>query len=260
MQHRIVVKRHRPWFRAGLIAGGAALIAIAGGVLYLYVRTHTISEFRQTKTELEQLRDERRDLARELRSARADNVDLRQQLVYAQRSTEIDGAACTEVKASLSELQAEAADLREQVAFYRGIVSPDETRAGVRVLDLKMTQQADKLRWRYDLVLIQSVRHDKRVAGSTRLRLIGSRDGKEVTLDVETLLAAGAKLPQFAFKYFQEFTGEFALPPGFRPIRASVTLVIDGEEAAVENEFDWSKIRVEQPPEQALPPTPQSGR
>lgn len=248
MQHRIVVKRHRPWFRAGLIAGGAALIAIAGGALYLWARTHTISEFRQTKSELEQLRDERRDLARELRSSRAENADLRQQIVYAQRSTEIDGAACTEVKASLSDLQAEAADLREQVAFYRGIVSPDETRAGVRVLDLKMSQQPDRQHWRYDLVLIQSVRHDKRVAGSANVRLIGSRDGREVTLDLGPLLSAGAGLPQFAFKYFQEFTGEFALPADFRPIRAAVTLDIDGEEASVENEFDWSKIKVEQPP------------
>ncbi|MDB5972933.1 MAG: hypothetical protein JWQ90_5383 [Hydrocarboniphaga sp.] len=248
MQHRIVVKRHRPWFRAGLIAGAAAVIAIAGFGLYAWVRTHTISEFRQTRTELEQLRDERRDLARELRTARSENTDLRQQIVYAQRSTEIDGAACTEVKASLSDLQAEAADLREQVAFYRGIVSPDETRAGVRVLDLKMTQQPDRQHWRYDLVLIQSVRHDKRVAGSAQLRLIGSRDGEQVTQDLAPLLSGDARLPQFAFKYFQEFTGEFRLPPNFRPIRASVTLDIDGEQAAVENEFDWSKIRVELPP------------
>lgn len=248
MQHRIVVKRHRPWFRAGLIAGAAAVIAVAGFGLYAWARTHTISEFRQTKTELEQLRDERRELARQLRTARTDNADLRQQVVYAQRSGEIDGAACTEVKASLSDLQAEAADLREQVAFYRGIVSPDETRAGVRVLDLKMTQQTDRRLWRYDLVLIQSVRHDKRVAGSARVRLIGSRDGKEVTVELEPLLSAGQHLPQFAFKYFQEFSAEFRLPEGFRPMRAAVTLDIDGAGDPVENEFDWSKIRVELPP------------
>lgn len=248
MQHRIVVKRHRPGLRAGLIAGAVAAIAIAGFGLYAWVRTQTISEFRQTKTALEQLRDERRDLARELRSARAENTDLRQQVVYAQRAGEIDGAACTEVKASLSDLQAEAADLREQVAFYRGIVSPDETRAGVRVLDLKLSQQPDRQLWRYDLVLIQSVRHDKRVAGSASVHLIGSRDGKEVTQDLAPLLAAGAKLPQFAFKYFQEFSGEFRLPEGFRPMRVAVTLDIDGADASVENEFDWSKIKVEQPP------------
>jgi hypothetical protein len=249
VQHRIVVKRHRPpWFRAALVAGVAAVIAVAGFVLYAWARTYTISEFRQTKTELDQLRDERRDLARELRSARADNAELRQQVVYAQRSGEIDGAACTEVKASLSELQAEAADLREQVAFYRGIVSPDETRAGVRVLDLKMSQQPDRQLWRYDLVLIQSVRHDKRVAGSTRVRLIGSEAGKEVTQELAPLLSGDKALPQFAFKYFQEFSGEFRLPAGFRPMRVAVSLDIDGQDTPVENEFDWSKIKVEQLP------------
>lgn len=257
VQHRIIVKQHRPWLKAGLIAGSVAGLAIAGFAVYAWARTNLISEFRETKTELEQLRDERRDLARELRAARAENAQLRQQVVYAERAGEIDGAACTDVKASLSELQAEAADLREQVAFYRGIVSPDETRAGVRVLDLKVTPQADADRWRYDLVLIQSVRHDKRVAGRIRVVIAGSRDGKDTTEDLEALLTGDRRLPQFAFKYFQEFSGEFRLPAGFRPARMTVMLDIDGAEATVENPFDWSKIKADSSfPSASLDPAP----
>lgn len=247
MQHRIVIKRHRPWLRVGLVVVAAALFAIGGYGLFLYVRSHTIREFHENKSELQQLREERRDLSRQLRGARAEASDLRQQLSYATRSGNIDDEACASVKDSLSSLQAEASDLREQVAFYRNIVSPQETRAGVRVLDLKMSPVKGKIkegRWRYDLVLIQSVRHDKRVAGSTQIKLLGSRNGQEVTLDLATLIADGSKLPQFAFKYFQESSGEFSLPAGFRPLRATVTLTIDGDKAPrVESEFDWTKIQ-----------------
>ena len=128
---------------------------------------------------------------------------------------------------------------------------------GVRVLDLKVTPQADADRWRYDLVLIQSVRHDKRVAGRIRVVIAGSRDGKDTTEDLEALLTGDRRLPQFAFKYFQEFSGEFRLPAGFRPARMTVMLDIDGAEATVENPFDWSKIKADSSfPSASLDPAP----
>ncbi|WP_374679948.1 DUF6776 family protein, partial [Hydrocarboniphaga effusa] len=149
MQHRIVITRHRPWMRAAAVAGAAALLAIAGFMLFAYARTSTVREFKQTRSELEQLRDERRTLARELRTAKSENAELRQQVVYAERSQQIDGQACESVKESLAGLQAEAADLREQIAFYRGVMSPDVGKAGVRVLEMRMTPQAQANLWRY---------------------------------------------------------------------------------------------------------------
>ncbi len=252
MTPRIVVTRHRPWLRALIVAGVAAAVAIGGFGFYLYVQAHTVAEFRENKSELQQLRDERHKLVQQLRGARAEASDLRHQLSFATRSGDIDEEACASVKDSLSSLQAEASDLREQVAFYRNIVSPDETRAGVRVLDLKMaplkagTKGAN--RWRYDLVLIQSVRHDKRVAGNTQIKLLGSQGGQEMTLDLASLMTSSGRLPGFAFKYFQESSGEFRLPDGFRPLRATVTLTVDGEGAPrVISEYDWAKIEQQEP-------------
>ncbi|MDZ4079698.1 MULTISPECIES: DUF6776 family protein [Hydrocarboniphaga] len=246
MQHRIVITRHRPWMRAAAVAGAAALLAIAGFMLFAYARTSTVREFKQTRSELEQLRDERRTLARELRTAKSENAELRQQVVYAERSQQIDGQACESVKESLAGLQAEAADLREQIAFYRGVMSPDVGKAGVRVLEMRMTPQAQANLWRYDLVLIQSMRQEKRVAGQTRIAVLGSQGGQQKRLDLSSLLNSGENLPAFAFKYFQEFSGVFTLPKDFRPIRVMVSLVVDGEGSPpVEEEFDWSKIQAQ---------------
>lgn len=244
VQHRIVITRHRPWMKAAAIGGSAALIAVGGFSLYAYTRQTTVSDFEKTRTELEQLREERRTLARQLRSARAENSELREQVVYAERSSQIDAQACASVRESLATLQAEAADLREQVAFYRGIVSPDESRAGVRVLDLKMIEQAQPGVWRFDLVLIQSVRHDRRVSGAVEIRLIGSQSGQPRTLEIKDLMVGNEKPPAFAFKYFQEFSGDFRLPEGFRPLRVAVTLAPDGHSSPrVEQEYEWSKIQ-----------------
>ena len=77
-QHRIVITRHRPWVKAAVIGGTAALIAIGGFALHVYTRSTTVSEFQKTRTELEQLQEERRDLARQLRASRSENAELRE--------------------------------------------------------------------------------------------------------------------------------------------------------------------------------------
>lgn len=240
-KHQIIIRQHRPWFRAALIGGSAFVIAVSAFALYSYTRRTTVTEFARTKTELEQLRDERRELARELRTAKAEVTTLREQLVYIERTNQIDTQANAEVKASLANLQAEAAELREQVAFYRSIVSPDESRVGVRILEMKVSPTAVANNWRYDLVLIQSVRHDKRVSGAIEIGVRGSRNGQAQTLKLAEL-TANAKSPEFSFKYFQEFSGEFVLPQGFRPLRVTVTLIPQGEGMPrIDDEFEWAK-------------------
>lgn len=244
MQHRIVITRHRPWFRAALISGGSFAIAVAAWGLYSYTRASTVSDFERARLEVEQLRDERRTLVRDLRAARDDIKRLHEQAVYVQRSQDIDSQACTVVRDSLAQLQAEAADLREQLAFYRGIVAPEQSRAGVRVYEFKLMPGAEPARMRFELVLIQSVRHDKRVSGRVQLELIGRRQGAELHLPWPELSVDGAT-PNlvFSLKYFEEFSGEVSIPQDFEPQRVVVTLVPDGDGTPrVEESFEWNRI------------------
>ncbi|MFP5306010.1 MAG: DUF6776 family protein, partial [Gammaproteobacteria bacterium] len=182
MRHRIVITRHRPWLKPALIGGGSFALAVAAWALYAYTRASTVSDFERARLEVEALREERRTLARDLRAARDEIKHLEEQVVYVQRSQDIDLQACSAVQESLAQLQAEASDLREQLAFYRGIVAPEQSRAGVRVYELKLLPGAEADRYRYELVLIQSVRHDKRVAGRIALELVGQRGGDEARL------------------------------------------------------------------------------
>ena len=148
------------------------------------------------------------------------------------------------MKGSLAALQEEVADLQEQVAFYRGIVSPDASRAGVRVYEFKVYPTAVTNVFRYDLVLIQSVRHDRRVAGRVEISLHGVSGGQTTVHRLSDLALSGERNLLFSFKYFEEFGGEFRLPNGFRPTRAVVSVVPDGGSVPkVEDGFEWSKIQ-----------------
>lgn len=241
---KVVIKQYRPRLRYALIGAGTAVIAISAWGLYSYTRATTVVDFEKAQTERDRLLEERRELTGKLRASHAEIEALKDQVVYLQRSQEIDQQACATVKTSLATLQEEVADLHEQVAFYRGIVSPDASRAGVRVYEFKVYPTSTAAVFRYDLVLIQSVRHDRRIAGRVEISLQGMANGQTQVRRLSELMLSGEQNLVFSFKYFEEFGGEFRLPEGFRPTRAVVAVLPDGGAVPkIEDEFEWSKIQ-----------------
>lgn len=244
MQHKIIIRRHRPWLRPALVAGATVALALGSWALYSYTRATTVSDFERAQTEVEKLRAERRQLTRDLRAARAQVEQLKAQVVYAQRSGEIDKRACESVQKSLTDLQAESSELREQVAFYRGIAAPDQARAGVRVQELHVSKvRKTRATYQFFLTLIQSVRQEKRIGGRIALTLVGRSGGAERSLPLDALAPDVAKNLLFSLKYFEEFTGQFQLPDGFVPRRIVVTLTPATSGAPqTEEGFDWQRI------------------
>ena len=244
-QPRIVVGRRRPWLRWAL-AALVAVVTAAGGYAFYRLRAHPAQPlFGDPKSEIGVLREERRRLLRELRSVRDELETLRGRSTFEARSCEIDIQACEAVRRSMTSLEHEVADLREQLAFYRNIVSPEQTRAGVRVLRLAVRpgQAADI--WRYDLVLVQPVRRDRTAAGRFNFQIEGLVGKQLQTLQLGDLLVGEAGAQEFSFRAFQEFSGEMLLPQGFLPSRLTVTLEVqDGRSAPVpvKEAFDWSRL------------------
>jgi FtsZ-binding cell division protein ZapB len=224
--------------------GGGAPPPPAWG-LYSYTRATTVSDFASAQLEVEKLREERRQLTHDLRAARAEAEQLKDEVVYVQRSQDIDGQACTAVRASLGQMQAEVSDLREQLAFYRGIVSPEQSKAGVRVYDFKVLKGSAAATFKYDLVVIQAVRNDRRVGGQIVIQLQGVQDGAQRSLGIDEVAVGPPQNLVFSFKYFEEFSGEFKLPQGFVPASVTVALQPSVEGAPkIEDRFEWSKILI----------------
>jgi len=240
MQHAIVIRRHRPLLQLALIVAITAALALSAWALYRYTRQSAVADFEKATTERDRLLEERRSLTQQLRAAKSDIGKLRDELAYAEQSKSIDGDACRSVRDSLAKLESESASLREQLAFYRGIVSPKEARAGVRVQDLKLRRAGTG--WRYELVLIQAIREESRIAGAVELTIEGLQGAKPTQLALADLVTAGTKNLVFSFKYFEEFSGEFRLPAGFKPTRVVVTLKPANDRPTVVDQYNWSAI------------------
>lgn len=242
MQHKIIIARHRPGLRAALIAVGAFVLAVGAFALYAWARATTVTDFERAQTELERLQEERRGLTRDLRAAQNQIDELKNQLVYEQRSTEIDQQSCDSVRTSLGSLQAEVSDLNEQLAFYRGIVSPELSRVGIRIYDFKLSRATASDTFHYELVLIQAVRHNRKIGGRVQIVVEGQQNGVRQVLALNEISLSESKDLTFSFKYFEELEGEFRIPAGFKPEQVTVTLVAEGAGAQnVREQFAWEK-------------------
>lgn len=247
IQHKIVVTRHRPWLRMGLVAGVTIVLVVGAVAIFNVSRSLTVSNYAQTKSELQTATDQRRQLARDLRESRAETKELREQVAYLERTREIDAQASAQVRGSLAELEAEVAELREQIAFYQVIVSPQESRLGLRVLEAHLRPSAQPDLWTLELVLIQSAQRDKPATGGIDVTVTGFLNGKEQTLELEQLLLPDQRLDAFEFRYFQELSAGLKLPPGYNPKRLTVTLRPDGAGSnRVVEEYEWAGlVRIE---------------
>lgn len=218
----------------------AALLLLGASALYQYTRRSTVADFEKATSERDLLMQERRDLSQQLRAARSELAKVRSDLAYVQQAQTIDGDACNSIKAMLGKLEAESASLREQLAFYRSIASPNEAKAGVRIQEMRVRRR--DAGWHYDLVLIQSVREETRISGSIEVRIDGLLAGRPQSYGLSSLLPAASRNLLFSFKYFEEFSGDFQLPQGFKPLKAVVTLDPDSDRPNIVNEYEWAKI------------------
>jgi len=176
-----------------------------------------------------------------LAQAQEDNAALKEQIAVLERQRDVDASSSQQVQQTLQELQRKLTDEQEQLAFYRGIVSPAAGEEGVRVESLKFAGGGAPRLYHYRLVLIQVRTRELRISGSVAMHIYGAAGGKPVILDTRDL-APGDKPPMgFAFQYFQSLEGDVYLPQGFEPGRVEVSVHENGRDPVQQN-FDWPSV------------------
>jgi hypothetical protein len=166
---------------------------------------------------------------------------LKQEVALLETHRNIDREAYQEVESSLVELQSKILEQRDALAFYRGIVSPDDGKPGLRVQDLTLTRGEAEREYNLRLVLVQAMQHDRKVSGDVSLSVEGSQDGEARTYALADLLpqAADADWP-FSFRYFQHFDRQLVLPDGFTPERIRVEVRSKTRSiSSIEEDFAW---------------------
>lgn len=190
----------------------------------------------------------------EKRNALKDRIDrletqvqeFREQSARLQSTKDVDLYAAKAVKDQLEQLQQENLDLREELQFYRNIVSPSQGRPGVHIHHFTLDPGVQSGQYHYNLTLIHiqdPKKPQREIYGVVHLTVEGLLNGvytKYSLADLENGRKADIK---FKFKYFSQFEGNLSLPKNYQP--KSIQIQVDPKSSATkgdEKKVDWPGV------------------
>lgn len=229
--------RRRRVVAAGL---GAALL-VAGWGLYLLGRVQAPTPIQRQIAAQQKLDSNLDELLIENRRLRDETRTLSRQLAMLERAAKIDQAASVALRESINEMQSRIAAMKKDLAFYRGIVSPAEAEAGLRVQKLVVSRAEEANVYRLHLILIQAVRHDDKISGQIRVRVEGLLGGESVSFTWADIAVEPASTLGFSFRYFQKIDTMFKLPGKVDPTLVEVEVVND-DSGEVTQTYRWQEI------------------
>jgi len=213
----------------------AAMIVAFGYLVFEFGRI-------QANYNIVDVRKERQVYEDRIAGLENDIIALKEEVALLETHRDIEREAYKDVETSLTALQAKIQEQSEAIAFYRGIVSPADGSAGLRVQDLRLTRGESERAYNVRLVLVQSLKHDRKVTGNVSLTIEGEEAGAATIYNYSQLLPAEASASwPFGFRYFQDFDREIILPDGFTPEKITIevrskTRSID----SIEESYSWT--------------------
>lgn len=236
-QHLIYIQRPKLWIFS-LVMMLLALIVIV--IVSYEVGGHQAGFSRMdSDQQVEGLKQQIIRLSKQVDQLQRENTKLA-------RDHHIDQDAGKQVSRTLADAQAEIMNMKEELTFYRNIVSPKKSKRSVQVKKVSVEPLAGS-RYSYKVMLIQDGRHDIVMRGVVEMSLEGVQaDGEQVRLALHSLSTKKIKKQQkFGFKYFQNFEGSIKIPPGFVPTSFFVRALPRSKKVPrVEEVFAWGDILI----------------
>jgi hypothetical protein len=236
MSSKLIIKSHHPGkYRVRIAMVVVGLVIIGWGV---FKYGHSRSGY-----DYSQLEQERDNLQGQLESAQAKIKDQQEKIAILERASQVDKKGYSGVEQSLKDLQDEMLELKEEVTFYRGIVSPTDTASGINVADFSINHIGEGQAYRFKLVMTQTKNNTRVVRGYVRLAFEGVKDGAQVEKSLNQVSGGKLNNLDLRFKYFQNIEGEIVLPEGFLPSRVVIYVVPVGKGTTqLKKTFDWPDI------------------
>lgn len=228
---QLVVQSHRPWRRPLVIAVWLGLVAL---VIVAYELGHYQGGHKRL-----QFAEERERLETALADRAKANRDLREQVTRLERTQAIDSESYQVVRQELKQLQEEILELREEVEFYRGIVSPIERQAGLNIQTFQLERAGEEGLYHFELVMSQVLNNDRYVEGQVKIHLQGVQDGEPASLDFRDISPNDSVGEKFRFRYFQRMEGDIRLPADFMARNVIVEMLPQGRKS-ISKSFPWS--------------------
>ena len=232
----LVVRRRRPFLVAGAILLAAA---VAGGSAWWTLT----QESRVQDEAYHQVRAERDSLRRSNVALESERAALARRVAVLERARQVDSAAYAKVDEQLAELNDQLLAMKEEVAFYEGIVGDDRAASGVRIQRFEIEPEGAGPEYRFRLVLTRSIRSDNVASGAVTLAVDGDEDGERKRLDLGNLTPFPSGRLEYSFKHFQRLEGRLRLPPRFVPRRVIVRVDSSREGAKpLRESYRWPSL------------------
>lgn len=132
------------------------------------------------------------------------------QLAMAERQLQVERATRSNALKEMALLQDEIMQLKEDVAFYKGILTERSGSGTPRFQGVKITRTSNPAEYRYEINLEQTRSQAKSMRGSLHLTLQGIQDGKNVSRIVD--LGERQAGMMVNFKKYRQVQGVFSIP------------------------------------------------
>ncbi len=206
------VKQYRPWklwFGVVIIAGLLCAFFLLGREYQSY--------------ELGRLELERETLINQVTDLESRNYNLVQQNAHLSGTSKIEHDAYQLANRTLIKHQEEILALKEELAFYQGIVAPASAALAVNLQSFKVEQKNNQELYRFKLVLTKSGKSNRKIKGKFNIVFRGENAGVASEYKLKNIKTDQKdKYGRFNFRYFQIFEGEIIMPVDFMPYEAEI--------------------------------------
>jgi len=233
-QDQLVIRHYKPGQRFRQWLYTLMLLAAIGVGGYFGGVYDSMSNIQQLTLERDSLQGELVDGEREI-------TRLSQRVGVLEKGGEVDRKANEDIRQTVKELKAQISTLEEEVAFYKGIMAPSSKDKGLRISKINILPEEAPGQFKYSIMLTQVADNSSFIAGLAAVNFVGTQAGEKVILPLRDLDAKVSDLGvKFRFRYFQEVTGNLALPAQFVPEQVQVVLQSTGSKAQrVEESIEW---------------------
>lgn len=229
----LVVKAQHPWRSRILLVLAVIGLALMAWSVFEYGRFSAGYDSVEASQEHKVLLNHVDELEEQIEK-------LREEKAVLERAAQIERKAYDELDTTLKVLQAEILELKEELAFYRGIVSPRDASHGLHLQRFKIEPSGKTRGFRYKVILTQVLKNDSTARGVIRINIEGMHKEQRQVLGLAQITEKNVKEVEYSFKYFQNVEGEIELPAGFTPQRVTISVIPRNQrQDAFDKTFDW---------------------
>lgn len=200
----VAVRAHVAWYWRGLLMLAALSFGV-GLAWWMYDVGGQFAGFDRGAANQELLR-----LRDRLQAVEEENRRLQAAQVKTDRHSQIDSAAQRDTELALKKMQEENAQLKEELAFFRGMTS-GERAAGVNIYRFKV-ERASAGKYRYQVLLVQTGQQDKPFKGRLQLLVTMQNGDRKDVMTLPATIVAGDKFG-INLNAYQKLEGDFQLAP-----------------------------------------------